>query len=129
MIHIKIVMPKGIYLERDVDSVHMKTVEGEMTLLPNHTPLFAALVPNPLILTQSEATPYALSGGFLKYQHDNCMILTDAIEGKEEIDIERAKAAYERAKNRIEKKDIDTNMKRASLALARAITRIHVYEQ
>ena len=56
------------------------------------------------------------------------MILCDAIEGKNEIDIQRAKAAYQRAQQRLEKKDVNTNMKRASLALEKAINRIHVYE-
>ena len=106
MIHIKTVTPKGIYLEREVASVHMKTVEGEMTLLPHHTPVFAALVPCALQLGKADEY-YALSGGFLKFQDDACLILTDAIEGK----------------------DVNTNMKRASLALARAINRISVYEK
>ena len=61
-------------------------------------------------------------------QHYNCKT-RDAIEGKGEIDLERAKKAYERARKRIEKKDSDTDMKRAQLALQRAIIRIHVYEE
>ena len=126
MIHIKVVTPRGIYLENDVASVHMKTVEGEMTLLPNHTPVFAALVACPLLAGNNDI--YALAGGFLRFQNDDCLILTDAIEGKNEIDIERAKVAYQRARNRIDKKDTHTNMKRASLALSKAINRIHVYE-
>lgn len=128
MIHIKTVTPKGIYLEREVASVHMKTVEGEMTLLPHHTPVFAALVPCALQLGNADEY-YALSGGFLKFQDDACLILTDAIEGKDDIDIERARQAYRRARERLDKKDVNTNMKRASLALARAINRISVYEK
>lgn len=126
MIHIKVVTPRGIYLESDVISVHFKTVEGEMTLLPNHTPVFAALEACPLLAGNEKI--YALAGGFLKFQQDDCLILTDAIEGKNEIDIQRAKAAYQRARNRLDKKDVNTNMKRASLALEKAINRIHVYE-
>ena len=45
MIHIKTVTPKGIYLEREVASVHMKTVEGEMTLFRLNQPVFEALFP------------------------------------------------------------------------------------
>ena len=55
------------------------------------------------------------------------MILADAIEGKKDIDLERAKKSMERAKERLEKKDSDTNLKRAQLSLERAINRIHVY--
>ncbi len=126
MIRLKVVTPRGIYLEDHVSSVHFKTVEGEMTLLPNHTPVFAALEACPLIADNQKV--YALAGGFLKFQQDDCLILCDAIEGKNEIDIQRAKAAYQRAQQRLEKKDVNTNMKRASLALEKAINRIHVYE-
>ena len=125
MIHIKVVTPRGTYLESDVDSVHMKTVVGEITLLPNHTPLFAALVPCQLDLKQED--PYALAGGFTKFEKDRCLILTDAIEGRKDIDIERARQAAKRAQDRLDKKDPKTNMHRAQLALARAINRISVY--
>ncbi len=130
MMHIKVVTPTGVYMDREVNSVHVKSVEGEMTLLPNHTPLFAALVPCPLILKDesNEEKTYALSGGFLKFENGNTTILTDAIEGHDEIDIERARSAQKRAQDRIDKKDELTNMKRANLALARAINRIHVYD-
>ncbi len=126
--HIKIVTPREVYMDKDIDSIHVKTVEGEITLLPNHTPIFAALVPCPMLIGHtSQIDEYALSGGFLKMENKNVLILTDAVEGKGEIDIERAQAAYKRAKERIEKKDADTNMRRANLALQRAITRINVY--
>jgi F-type H+-transporting ATPase subunit epsilon len=115
-------------MDKDIDSIHVKTVEGEITLLPNHTPIFAALVPCPMLIGHtSQIDEYALSGGFLKMENKNVLILTDEVEGKGEIDIERAQAAYKRAKERIEKKDADTNMRRANLALQRAITRINVY--
>ena len=58
---------------------------------------------------------------------DQMNILTDAIEGQEEIDVERAKRAMERAQRRLEKKDSKTNLKRAQIALAKAINRINVY--
>ncbi len=126
--HIKIVTPREVYMDKDIESIHVKTVEGEITLLPNHTPIFAALVPCPMLIGHtSQIDEYALSGGFLKMENKNVLILTDAVEGKGEIDIERAQAAYKRAKERIEKKDADTNMRRANLALQRAITRINVY--
>ena len=54
-------------------------------------------------------------------------ILTDAIEGRAEIDIERAKRAKERAEKRLAKQDERTNIKRAEVALAKAINRINVY--
>lgn len=78
MIHVKIVTPKGTYLERDVASIHMKTVYGEITLLPHHTPLFAALVPCRLDLKLENT--YSISDGFAKFEKDQCLILCDSIE-------------------------------------------------
>ena len=69
---------------------------------------------------------YAMSTGFMQFADDKMLILADAIEGKGEIDLERAQAAYKRARERLEKKDSHTNMKRAELSLQRAINRIHV---
>ena len=54
-------------------------------------------------------------------------ILADAIEGREEIDIERARHAKQRAEERLKKMDNRTSIKRAEVALAKAINRIKVY--
>ena len=55
-------------------------------------------------------------------------ILSDAIEGQHEIDIERARRAKERAEKRLAKKDEKTNINRAEVALTKAVNRIKVYE-
>lgn len=129
MMHIKIVTPKGVYIEKDVDELHITTVEGQRTILPNHAPLFASVVACPLILrVKGKEEEYAVSGGILQVNNNDVTLLTDAIEGADEIDIERARRAYERAKARIEKRDVSTNMKRSELALARALNRIRIYE-
>ena len=63
----------------------------------------------------------------MQFKDNEMRILTDAIEGREEIDIERAKRAKERAEARLAKRDNRTNIKRAEVALAKAINRIKVY--
>lgn len=129
MISIKIVTPLGKYKELEVKSIHLKSVEGELTILPNHMPIFAALVPCRFVLTDAndEKLEFALAGGFCHFEKNKALVLTDAIEGKGEIDLERAQKAYERARARLDKKDDATNLKRAQLALQRAINRINVY--
>lgn len=128
MIHIKIITPLGLYMEGDVEAIHVKTVEGETTLLPNHIPLVAMLETCKLQLREKGAyKDYALAGGMLHLLDNNANILTDAIEGREEIDLERAKQAKERAERRLQKVDSTTNVRRAEVALTKAINRIHVY--
>lgn len=93
MIAFKVVTPKGEYLKQEVKSIHVKTVVGETTILPNHMPIFASLVPCKLVLKNEndEEEIFAISGGFLQFNKNEGMILADAIEGKKDIDLERAK--------------------------------------
>ncbi|MCI8541415.1 MAG: ATP synthase F1 subunit epsilon [Erysipelotrichaceae bacterium] len=127
MIHLKIITPQGLYTECDVEAVRVRSVEGEMTVLPMHTPLVAMLETCKLsLMMQGQYHDYALAGGLLYLAQDEMKILSDAIEGQAEIDVERAKKAMERAQRRMEKKDSKTNLKRAQVALAKAINRINV---
>lgn len=129
LIDLKIVSPKGVYANKQVKSITVNSVEGQMTILPNHIPIFAALVPCELTLRYEDAEneTYAISGGFFQFDQNKSLLLTDAIEGRGEIDLERAQKAYQRAKERLEKRDSDTNMRRAELALKRAIARMNVH--
>jgi len=70
-------------------------------------------------------TEYATGGGTVEVHNNKILVLADSIEKPEEIDIERAKMAYERAKERLSggrKGDID--VMRAELSLRRAINRM-----
>lgn len=127
MIQIRIITPTGLYLEEEVEAVHVKTVEGERTLLPNHIAIVAVLVPSRCSLKiNGEYVDYAIAGGMLHMQNNEIRILADSIEGKDEIDVERAMRAKERAEERLAKVDHSTNVKRAQVALSKAINRISV---
>lgn len=128
MIELEIVTPNGHYLDDTVKSIHAKSLMGEFTLLPNHMPIVMSLVPCRLVLTMKNDNKeeYAISGGILHFDANKATLLTDAIEGKAEIDIPRAQAAYKRARTRIEKQTEQTNMRRAELALQRAINRLSI---
>ena len=130
MIHCKIVTPLGVYRDVMVKNIQCTSVEGEMTILPNHMPVFISLKSSPLKFLNEfdKKKEYAVAGGFLYFENNEALFLVDAIEGKGDIDIERARRAYRRARERLEKRDSTTNMKRAELALVRAINRIHVYD-
>lgn len=129
MLNVKIVTPTGLYGTFVASKIHATTKSGECALLPNHMPLVAMLEISKLILSvDDEDITFAISGGIL-HLHDNQVdLLVDSIEGKEEIDLERAQKSAERARKRLEKKDADTSIKRAEVALQRAINRINVKE-
>lgn len=129
MIKLKIITPLGLYKACEVASVHVTTLEGETTILPHHMPLVAMLKTCRCTLEENkEKKHYALAGGLLQLHNDEMRILSDAVEGQEEIDIERARRAKERAEKRLAKQDEKTNVQRAEIALAKAMNRIKVYE-
>ena len=128
MITIKIITPLGLYKEGEVDSVHLRTVEGEMTVLPHHIPIVAMIDTCKCTLKiKDQLQDYAMASGLMQFSNNEMRILTDAVEGREEIDVERAKLAKQRAERRLAKQDTETNILRAEVALAKAINRIKVY--
>lgn len=127
MIDVKIITPTGLYKQCSVTQINARSVEGEFGLLSNHMPIVAMLDVSRLQLIDANGTKdYAISGGMLHFTDNVCRILTDTIEGEEEIDLERAQRALARAKKRLESKESDINMRRAEIALQKAVNRINV---
>lgn len=127
MIKLKIITPLGLYKEGEVEAVHLRTVEGETTILPNHIPLVAMVDTCKCSLREKGVSvDYAMASGLLQFANNEMRILSDAVEGREEIDVERAKRAKQRAEQRLAKLDSKTNVKRAEVALAKAINRLRL---
>lgn len=127
MLSVKIVTPNGLYGIFEASKLHCTTTNGECALLPNHMPLVAMLQISELVLTiQGKDENFAISGGILHLKENHVEILVDAIEGREEIDLERAEKSAQRAKKRLERKDSNTSIRRAQVSLQRAINRISV---
>ncbi len=128
MLSMKIITPSGLYKSCDVEAVHVKTVEGELTLLPNHVPIVAMLATCKLSLRfQGVYKDYAIGGGMLHLHDNHIHLLTDSVESKDEIDIERANRAKERAEARLLNRADYIDTKRAEIALKKALNRVHVY--
>jgi len=82
----------------EVDSVNLPGSEGRMGILPNHTALLTTLDFGEVVVHQGDQEEYfAIGGGFVEIQPDHVTILADSAEHAEEIDIDRAARARERA--------------------------------
>ena len=126
-----IISPKGVYLEKDVESLTVKLTSGYRTILSHHASLIGALDYAPMHFVENGKTHYfALHGGAISIKDNKVSLIVNAVEAKDEIDISRAKDAKKRAEERLAKKDSDINLdvKRAQLALARALARIKTVE-
>lgn len=124
---VRIVTPSGLYRETECSILNVKTIDGERGLLSNHMPLVTMLEIGKMnFVTDKGREEFAVAGGML-YFHDNlATLLVDAIESKEDIDLERALSSKKRAEERLAKKDVNTDIRRAELSLKRAINRINV---
>ncbi|WP_100374174.1 F0F1 ATP synthase subunit epsilon [Bacillus sp. FJAT-45037] len=127
-IHVNVVTPDGKVYDGDVDMVIVRTIEGELGILPKHIPLVAPLTIGVVRLKKGNAEEkIAVSGGFVEVRPDQVTILAEAAELPSAIDVDRARSAKERAEGRVNTNKKDTvDFKRAELSLKRAINRLEV---
>lgn len=127
MIHCRIVTPQGVYKEMDTPILNVETNDGQQGILPNHMPLVTMLKIGRMSTTEDgQRVEYAIAGGLLYFTPNQAQILTDAIESKEEIDAERAESAKQRAMQHLHSGDPNEDLKRATVALEKALNRLNV---
>lgn len=111
----------------DVDILIAPGREGQLAILPNHAPLLTQLGPGLLeFRTGGEEEDLAVSGGFLEILGNRVVVLADAAERAEDIDVDRAEAAMKRAQERVASHDSDVDLERALAQVARARSRVLV---
>jgi len=115
-------------LEAEVVHLQAPGQEGFLGILAHHAPLITALQPGPLRLDRADGTRevFAVSGGFLEVSGNRAVVLADALERPEEIDLERAEAAKQRAEKRLAARAREIDVPRAEAALHRAVNRIQL---
>ena len=126
--NLQIVTAERLVFEGDVDLVNVPGSEGDMGLLPRHAPLMTTLRPGEIVVKQDKETHYfAVSGGFLEVRPERVIILADAAERADEIDLARAQEAIDRAKaNLADKSTLGIDAAAAEAALAKALIRVKV---
>jgi len=103
---------------------------GEFGVLPGHTTFLTTLQTGMIRYQEQGGSEQVVfvNGGFAEVMQDTVTVLAESAERRQEIDVERAKAAMKRAEDRLteasKKEDID--FRRAQVALQRAITRLSI---
>jgi F-type H+-transporting ATPase subunit epsilon len=101
-LRLRIITPERRVYSEDVDMVIAPGVEGQLRILPHHTPLLNALTYGELRVERGdEEESFAISGGFIEVQPNHVIVLANAAEHAEEIDLARAEASLHRAITRI----------------------------
>ena len=124
---VNVTTPEKTWDFEDVKSVSAPGVMGGFQVLQKHAPMIAQLEIGEIKIDSSSQTQnYATSGGFLEVLNDQVSLLLESCEEATKIDVERAKAAADRARKRLSQKSEEVDILRAEAALARAINRIRV---
>ncbi len=127
MIHCRIITPEGVYKELDTPIINIRTIEGARGILSNHVPVVTMLDIGKMETEENGVRQiYAVAGGLFYFRDNRAEILTDAIENSMDIDEFRAKKAKERAERRLNSADPNVDIKRAELALQKAMNRLNV---
>lgn len=129
MIHFELVTPERTVFKKTVDQLTLPTSMGEITILTNHLPMVATLVPGVARLkTGGEEEEVAVSGGFIEISKESVRVLADTAERGEELDlsvIEEAKLRAEQVMKETVKTD-DVSFAAAAAALERELARFRV---
>lgn len=130
-LRIEIYTPTGKYLSTEADYLRVTSSVSVLGIMPNHAPLITTLEICKMVIRKGkEEFIYAISGGVLHIKKDHSVVLLlNAIERSDEIDVQRAHNAQKRAEDRLSKEHDEIDVNRAKAALSRALNRISISEE
>ena len=130
---VQIVTPDGLVYDHHASFVSVRTLDGEMGILPRHENMIAVLAVDEVkvkrIDDESHVNWIAVNGGIIEIANNVITIVANTAERARDIDISRAERAKLRAEREIEEaqdKHLIDQERRAKIALQRAINRINV---
>ena len=129
---LQVATQEGLVLSDEVAAVVVPGVEGYLGIMAHHAPLVTEIGVGELKVTHPDdsISHYAVAGGILEVLDNRVLFLADTAEESEQIDIERAREAQQRAARRLEgagAEDVSQlDLERARVALMRALNRLHV---
>jgi F-type H+-transporting ATPase subunit epsilon len=127
---LEIVTPDRAIVREQVDEVQAPGAAGYFGVLPGHTPMLALLQVGVLWYRKgAEKTYLSVAGGVAEVTADRVVVLAQIAERAEEIDVDRAQSARQRAEQRLASHQRDMDLERARVALMKAMTRLNVAQR
>lgn len=130
---VNVVTPNGLVYDHHAAIVVARTTDGEIGILPQHAPIIVPLAIDEVRVKRTDSDTHvdwiAVNGGIMEVRDDIVSIVADSAERERDIDVPRAERAKQRAEQLIEraKESDDTDqLRRATVALHRAVNRINV---
>ncbi|AFH49347.1 F0F1-type ATP synthase subunit epsilon [Ignavibacterium album JCM 16511] len=126
---LEIISPAKQVFSGQIKSITVPGTKGRFQVLKNHAPIISTFDIGMIRVDLPETTKhFATAGGTIEVLDNKVLVLADSIESSEEIDLDRALRAKERAEKRLAEKSREIDVERAQAALARALNRIKIKE-
>ena len=125
---LEIVTPERVVFNGVVEEVTIPGTEGEFGVLRGHASLLSSVDVGELAFVRDhKKTRFAVNTGYVEVTASKVTVLVETAERADEIDVERAHRARERAEGKMAKlSKEDADFEKAKLALLRAVTRLNV---
>jgi len=126
-IHLTVVTPDRKLIDEDVDEIVLPGSEGYLGVLPGHAPLLTALKVGEVTYKVGGRTLVCfVAWGFAEVLPHRVSVLADVGERAEDVNLDRARAARERAEKRLKGGAAETDFERAKISLEKALIRMQV---
>lgn len=121
---ISIITPERTFYECEATMIEFNTTEGQIGVLPGHIPLTAVIAPGICTISEVDSKKTAaVHAGLAEILPDKVTLLAEIAEWPDEIDLNRARKAEDRARERLSNKSENTDVLRAEVALKKALVR------
>lgn len=125
---LEIVTPDRIVFQGEVTAVRVPGTQGGFQVLASHAPLMSSIEVGAITAkdTQGQDHRFSTSGGFVEVRENRMVVVAESAEPAGDIDVERARAAHDRAEKRLHDRAEGIDFARAEAALRRAVNRLRI---
>lgn len=125
-----VVTPLAKVLSEEVEFIMIRTTDGDMGVLPNHSPFVAGLATGEMkIRSNGKEDFFYVSGGFMEISNNVVTVLADEAMNVKDIDLEIAKKEAQIAKEKLDKLAEDKDYANVQKILTQALTKVKIAER
>jgi F-type H+-transporting ATPase subunit epsilon len=126
-LHLEIITPTKVVLSEEVDQLTIPTVNGEISILPNHVDLLTKVSTGEMLIKRNNKNDYfAIMGGFLEISQNKVTVLSDYASLAQDIEIAKVEEAKERAQKAMKERKTEEDFRVANAELAKSLLQLKV---
>ena len=124
---LQIITPEGLAYSEDVETIGLRTVDGQIAVLPHHIRLMTHMLPGEMMVRRNGHQQFlAVGEGLVEVTGESVAILTDMAIEAEKIDEAKAEEARQRAAARLQEKISDEEVASVNASLVRSLVQLRV---